>query len=140
MERIRNSVSWLLLAAGLVLEFFLLTSLANQYRDPGQEFGFWGVEMGSNASQTVAWIVVAAIGFAFIAFWAALQLAVMAGIIGTAVLIQLLWGRELPHPQDEWGYGLAFLLGALAMFVQAVSRTDFLERARERLGRLWGGS
>jgi hypothetical protein len=122
-----------MVAVAGVLELVLIASQGNHHRRHGHYSGPWAVRMAHSASHTVSWAVVVLIGIAFVSVWAAVRIWWMLGIILASTLIELLWEHDLPRPQNQWGYAVAFLVGAFAMFAQAVSRTNFVADARARL-------
>jgi hypothetical protein len=127
----------MLFSIAAVLELLLITSVANATQGVGSEFGPWGIHMSSGLSSVVSWVVTVLAAIAFVMFFAGLQFGGMIAVMGLVVLVELLWGRALPTPQNRWDLALAFVAGAFAMFLVALSRTEFIENARTRLGAIW---
>jgi hypothetical protein len=138
MQRLRNLLPYVLLAVAGVLEWVIVTHLHNAGKLPGDESGPWSFRGLDGAWLGIfSWAVVVCVAVVFVVFFVAVNLGGMLGLMLLGVLVELTWGRDLPRPQNRWDLGLAFLAGAMMMFVAALRQADFIGNARTRLGAVW---
>ena len=138
MNQLRNSLTYIVLAVAFLLEMILIASQVNHGRREGHEVGSWAVRMSDGWTRFFAWTVAILVAWAFVRLAARLSLGSMCGLLGAVVLIEVLWGKILPRPQNSWELALAFALGAVLMLWHVLSETDFVSNARGRLAAIWG--
>jgi hypothetical protein len=129
---------YVLLAVAGILEWVIVTHIHNATQLPGHESGVWsfrgldGVWLG-----IFSWTVVIFVAVVFVSFFVSMQLLGMLGLMALGIIVELTWGKVLPKPQNRWDLGLAFLAGAMMMFIAALRQANFIGHAQGRLKALW---
>jgi hypothetical protein len=137
MKWFKSRLPYVLFAVSSVLELLLITSVANSHLVVSNGFGPWALNLSGGLEGVISWTVVIFLAFSFVMFFGELQFWGMLATMVMIVLVELLWGRVLPSPQNRWDLALAFVAGAFMMFLVALSRTEFIENAKAKLRPIW---
>jgi hypothetical protein len=133
MTQYKDKLPYIMFTVAMFLEWLLITSVANETRY-GFEYGPWGIHMSHGLSSVVSWIVAILLVASYCLLFRALHLWSMLAVMAFTLLAELTWAKGLPVPQSRWDLALAFLFGFFGLFVVALSRVDFVEAARRKLG------
>lgn len=132
-EEHRDLLAGAMLVAGLVLELVIIGSRGNHHRNRGHESGVWAIRMGHHWTSVTSWTSFALIGIGLIFALYALWLLVVTALIALIVMIELIFGHDLPSPQNSWVAGGSYAIVLVGSFIAMLRHSERVRTFLESL-------